>query len=359
MDIIAGFFAPWAIYTLILLLHLLLPARRVTGYVSDERTGQPMRYRLNGPLVLLVMVAAWFALALLRLLPADWLYRHRWATLAGSVTLGLVLSIALVVPEKSQGRGFLTELYLGRACNRQFVRGRVDAKMFLYLVGAVMLALNVLSFTAHHLAVFGPAASPGVLLNAALSLWFVTEYLIFENVHLYTYDIFAERVGFKLVWGCFAFYPFFYAIGLWAATDLPNPGTPLFLLVLCVILFFAGWTLTRGANMQKYIFKTRPERAFLGIQPRALSDGRQTLLCSGFWGVARHVNYLGEILQAVAVTLVLGMPGLWLAWLYPLYYVALLFPRERADERRCSAKYGGLWAEYERKVPRRIVPGIY
>jgi Delta14-sterol reductase len=71
------------------------------------------------------------------------------------------------------------------------------------------------------------------------------------------------------------------------------------------------------------------------------------------------VNYLGEILMAVGLTLSLGRPGAWAAWLYPLYYVALLFPRERSDERRCAAKYGALWDAYRRRVPRRIVPGIY
>ena len=38
-DFIAGFFAPWIIYALILGLHLALPARRVAGYVRDDRTG--------------------------------------------------------------------------------------------------------------------------------------------------------------------------------------------------------------------------------------------------------------------------------------------------------------------------------
>ncbi|CAB4858545.1 unannotated protein [freshwater metagenome] len=71
------------------------------------------------------------------------------------------------------------------------------------------------------------------------------------------------------------------------------------------------------------------------------------------------MNYLGEILMAVGLTLALGQPGDLLPWLYPLYYVALLVPRERDDDRRCAAKYGPLWDEYRARVPRRIIPGIY
>jgi protein-S-isoprenylcysteine O-methyltransferase Ste14 len=183
---------------------------------------------------------------------------------------------------------------------------------------------------------------------------------VFERVHLYTYDIFAERVGFKLGWGCFTFYPYFYAIGLWATAHRPDPGTPWWLLAIYALIFFVGWAISRGANMQKYYFKRRPEHVFLGfMNPRALSDGKNALLTGGFWGVARHANYLGEILEAVGLTLLLGYPGAWVVWLYPLYYVALLFPRERADERRCAAKYGGLWTEYMRRVPRRIIPWLY
>ncbi len=359
-DFTAGFFAPWIIYALILGLHLVLPARKVVGYVRDEVTDLPLKYRLNGPLVLVVLAILWVVLGRAGVLAWDWLYVHRWSGLIGSAVLGLLSSLAVVLAAPGTGRPFLADLYFGRALNRQVFRARADAKMFFYLVGAAMLALNLLSFAAHHLVTFGSSFSPGVLLYSILFFWFVVDYLVFENVHLYTYDIFAERVGFKLCWGCFTFYPYFYAVGLWVTAGLPNPGTPWWALVLFALVFFVGWALARGANMQKYSFKTGPERAFLGfMKPRTLSDGKNSLLVSGFWAVSRHINYLGEILMATGLTLVLGYPGRWVIWLYPLYYVALLFPRERADERRCAAKYGDLWAEYVGRVPRRIIPWLY
>jgi delta14-sterol reductase len=266
----------------------------------------------------------------------------------------------VVLPAPHTGRSLLADFYFGRRENPQFFGRRVDVKMFLYLIGATMLALNILSFTAHHVLVFGSAASSGVGLYCALFFWFIIDYLVFERVHLYTYDIFAERVGFKLGWGCFTFYPYFYAVGLWAVADKPDPGTSTWLLAIYAVVFFVGWSISRGANMQKFTFKRQPGRVFLGfMKPNVLTDGKNALLSSGFWSVSRHLNYLGEILMAVGLTLVLGYPGVWVAWLYPLYYVALLFTRERADERRCAAKYGELWTEYERRVPRRIIPWVY
>lgn len=359
-DTLLGFFAPWALYAGLLLLHLTLPARRTVGYVCDERTGEPLRYRLNGLLVLIVTVLLWLAAGGLGWMPWDWLWTHRWSGLAGASTLGLALSCAVVLNAPSTGRSLPVDFFLGRRFNPQAFGGRVDVKMFLYMVGATLLELNLLSFAAHHWIEFPDDPSPGVALYVCLFSWFVCEYLLFEHVHLFTYDIFAERLGFKLVWGCLSFYPYFYAVGLWSTTNLPNPHTSSWLLFLYALVFFTGWVLARGANMQKFVFKRDPSRTFLGvIPPETLGDGERTLLCNGFWGVSRHVNYLGEVLMASGLALALGWPLALGPWLYPLYYIALLGFRERDDDRRCSEKYGALWEEYRKRVPRRIVPGVY
>ncbi len=111
-----------------------------------------------------------------------------------------------------------------------------------------------------------------------------------------------------------------------------------------------GWTLARGANMQKYFFKTDSQKSFLGIKAETVSDGNKTLLVSGFWGLSRHINYLGEITMGTAIALSVGYPEVLWVWLYPLYYVALLLPRQIDDDKRCASKYGALWQVYIKKV---------
>ncbi len=358
-DFLAGFFAPWAAFAVIGVLHLVLPARRVTGYARHEHSGSALSYRINGLLVFAVTVGLWCVACASGVIAWDWLWHHRWSGAAGAVTLGLVASAGAVLGAASGGKRLLTELYLGRRANPQPFGGRADAKMYLYLAGATLLELNLLSFAAHHFETYPGDVSPGVVLYVVLFSWFVCDYLVFEHVHLYTYDLFAERVGFKLVWGCLCWYPYFYVVGLWAVTDRPNPQAPVWLTVVAAVVFLFGWTLARGSNMQKYSFKRDPERSFLGLAPRALSDGERSLLASGFWGLSRHVNYLGEIAMATGLALALGWPGVVWPWLYPLYYVALLVPRERDDDRRCEAKYGELWERYRSEVRWRIVPRIY
>lgn len=353
-----GFFTPWIIYAIITLLHYFLPGRWISGYVKDSNTGKLLSYRLNGRLVLFAMVLIWFLLGYSNLLPFDWLYEIRWSSLAGAFVFGLVFSFWIVLPFPSTGKSFLSDLFLGRLENPQYKKGRIDTKMWLYLIGAVMLELNILSFLAHHYDTY-QSISPGLTLCGAMLTYFIIDYLTFEKVHLYTYDFFAERVGIKLGWGCLAFYPYFYLIPIWATVNLPDPNTPKSLLVVYALLFLLGWSLARGANMQKYFFKTDPHRSFLGIEPETISDHQHSLLVNGFWGLSRHINYLGEILMGTAIALSVGHPEVIWVWLYPLYYIALLLPRQIDDDKRCAIKYGELWQVYIKKVKYRIIPYLY
>ena len=352
---------PLPLFALIFTLHVLLPAQRVTGYVKGA-AGVPLTYRLNGLPVLFASGALWALACRQGLLEWDAFWLHRWELAVGACVLGLVFSAWVVLrAPRVPGWSWPREFFLGRAPNPQWLGGRVDAKMFLYLLGAVVLELNVLSFAAHHLKTYPTDPSPGVFLYVGLFSFFLMEYLFFEEVHLYTYDFVAENVGFKLGWGCLVFYPYFYGVGLWTQAEAPNPGTPTPVLVAIGAMFFLGWSFARGANLQKYWFKKDPTRKAFGLLvPEALTGPHgQQVLVSGFWGLSRHINYLGELLMASALALSLGHPTALGPWLYPLYYVALLVPRQLDDDRRCAAKYGPLWDEYRRRVPKHIIPFIY
>jgi protein-S-isoprenylcysteine O-methyltransferase Ste14 len=358
MTIFLGLITPLVAYAVITLLHVAIPAKRRRGYVKSDVTGEVLNYRTNGRFVLVASILLWLVLGYSRLVPYVWLYETRWLGLIGACAIGLGFSLYIVLRYPSTSRPFFADLWFGRAKDVQIKDGFVDAKVWFYLVGAVMLQLNVLSFAAYHLENV-ENINPGFLLGCAMLTWFCFEYLIFERVHLWTYDFIAERVGFKLGFGCLAFYPYFYTVALWFTARLPNPDLPVWLTVLFGALFLCGWVLTRGSNMQKYFFKTAPHGKFLWITPKVLSDGEHSLLVNGFWGVSRHINYLGEIIQAVAIALAAGYFGIWQVWLYPIYYVALFISRQADDDKVCRAKYGELWDVYTAKVTYKIIPGVY
>ena len=358
MRMFLGLVTPLLAYAVITLLHVAIPVKRSRGYVKSELTGEILNYRINGRYVLAASIILWFLLGYFDIVPYVWLYETRWLGLIGACAIGLAYSVFIVLRSPPTGRSFRADLWFGRSKDVQIKNGFVDAKVWLYLIGAVMLQLNVLSFAAFHL-LNATSINPGFLLACAMLTWFCFDYLIFERIHLWTYDFIAERVGFKLGFGCLAFYPYFYSVSLWFIADLPNPGLPAGLTILFGALFLCGWVLTRGSNMQKFLFKTEPGRKFLWIIPEALSDGDHRLLVNGFWGASRHINYLGEIIQAIAIALATGYFGIWIVWLYPLYYVALFLSRQAEDDKVCRAKYGALWDEYRTKVKYKIVPRLY
>ena len=95
--------------------------------------------------------------------------------------------------------------------------------------------------------------------STGLLTWFICEYLYFERIHLYRYHLFAEKVSFKLAWGCLCLYPFFYAIGmvpmvLFSSSDTATDSMPTQAAGI-ILFFYSGWMLTRGATLQKYIFR--------------------------------------------------------------------------------------------------------
>ena len=372
------------VYIITTVLHVICPLTRVVrGYACDA-AGNSLIYRLNGLVVNVIMI-----LLFLYCTPLDIqrsFYNNYQTNLVQANVLGLAASFFFVVrggterftrcitvdqtPLNERGKSLslapttpiniLQQFFLGCEWNPRLFG--IDVKMLLYLVGAVGLQLNVLSFYICHQHVNGGHTSNAMYLFVGLFTWFLFEYLLGEEVHLYTYDIFAEKIGFKLAWGCLVFYPFFYGICgfslIHAKRDMSIDQC-----IATACLYLVGWCLTRGANMQKFFARTRPEdKYFLFVKQETIPGTR--ILCSGWWGLSRHINYFGEILQAVAITipgyLVGPTPWLsWLPWLYPLYYVLLFVPRQFDDDALCKSKYGAKWDEYVQKVPYRIVPGVW
>lgn len=426
---VGAFSAVAIIYAATFIFNGMLPGIKVLGYVIDQHNVRS-RYTLNGVRVLLFTVA--LASAACRSDPlsldsifdfksAAFLYEIFGYTLVASCTLGLLLSLILYVrgttriavggidkgsrcatwerqpgpptfaklasTSEFESRNIVQHFYCGLSEFNPRIIG-VDIKMWLYVVGAVMLQLNLLSFVAAHMLarqvpadtnVISSGISSGVFVDlgslgvftisyamaayAFCLTFFIVEYMLNEEVHLYTYDLFRERVGLKLVWGCMCFYPFFYIIGGYPLVQTTSPSDDMSATTaaLCVALFFSGWVLTRGANMQKFACKQGQDTFLWGLVPMTTvpgSNGR--LLCSGFWSLSRHINYCGESLQAVALALPAYLAtGSFISWLYPLYYVALFIPRQIDDDSMCKDKYGKVWTEYCKRVPWRIVPYVY
>ena len=100
-EAIAGFFTPVAIFAAFFLAQMILPARRVPGYVINPDTGKPRNYRLNGILVFAVAVVVW-ALELTGM-PRDWFYRSSVYAVAGGTAFTAIFAVVAVFSQP-QGR---------------------------------------------------------------------------------------------------------------------------------------------------------------------------------------------------------------------------------------------------------------
>lgn len=134
-------------------------------------------------------------------------------------------------------------------------------------------------------------------------------------------------------------------------------------------------------------WKPQIERDILiGLKYMETATGSK-LLISGWWGTARHINYFGDWLMALAWSLPCGKfcifmyvdekgsrcldpyysHGLYatlgfsspLPYFYPIYFAVLLIHRELRDEEKCHKKYGKDWDRYCEKVRWRIIPYVY
>ena len=240
MEHIAGFLSPVFFYGMVFFLNVFLPGRWVIGYVTKPGSIERQRYHLNGMIVLVSVLVCWGLLCYVGMMPWDWFYSVRWYSVWGAITIGLVFSFIVFKGYPPVQQSGMADFYFGRAINIQLLKGRIDVKMWLYLAGASMLAVNVMSLDAHHLILYGNHFSAGIMLSAVLLVFFLFDYLFFEEIHLYTYDLYAERVGFKLGWGCLAFYPWFYAIPLWSTVSLPPKDLQAGFLVLSALIFLVG-----------------------------------------------------------------------------------------------------------------------
>ena len=363
-EAIAGFFTPLVIFAVFFLAQLILPGKWVPGYVINPETGEPRKYRLNGLLVFAVALIVW-ALELTGM-PRDWFYRSSIYAVAGGTVFTTIFTI-IAVFSQPQGKikNPLLALWDGRAQEMSFFNDRFDVKMYFYVVGGTMLALNALSGAAYNYEFFGENYNPGVFLYAAFYTFYILDYFIFERVQLYTYDLIHERLGFKMFWGGLVVYGWLFILPLWGMAAYPSPGFSsgwtYVWLIGTPVLFLFGWGISRGANMQKYTFKRWPDRKFLGlIEPEYIQAGDRKILCSGFWGAARHFNYLGEGFLGLSIALAFGyFTNLW-AWTYFIFVVTFFTFRQHFDDAYCAEKYGAeKWAEYQARVKYRIFPGIY
>jgi protein-S-isoprenylcysteine O-methyltransferase Ste14 len=347
------------------LLERLLPGRVVQGGPLPD--GSTLGYRINGLLAMGVSLVAVVAGHFLGWLPLAWLHGHFGALLSVITIFSFAASVFVWWwglhrpggPSRTTG-SFVRDYFYGTALNPRVppVTG-FDLKWFCEcrpgLIGWIVLDFGMAAAQYER---YGEV-SIAMWVVIALQVVYVANTFWNEAWLLTTIDIQQERFGWMLVFGDLVLVPMTYCLQAFYLIDHFRDPSPWW--IVAVVLFnAAGYAIFMGANLQKDRFRRDPQNSIIWGKPaRYIETQRGTpLLLSGFWGQARHMNYLGDWMIALSWGLLCGFGSI-IPYFYPLWFALLLLTRERRDDRWCAQKYGADWDRYREQVRWRIVPGIY
>lgn len=341
-------------------LDVFLPARKVQGL--KQRDGVVLTYRLNGFLSLWISVAAMALLLGTGWVSGTMILNELGAMLTTGILFSYVFATFLYVygfrSKRNEVRSgnFIYDFFMGTALNPRF--GSFDLKFFFESkVGLTLWVAIVMAMGAAELETTGSLSAPMILVGI-FQLFYVADFYFFEDAMLSTWDINYENYGLMLAFAFVVWMPFNFSLQAQYLV-YHDPQIPWWAMGLLVLLNFAGYYIFRSSNLQKHRFRTQPNVRIWGREPTFIATQRGTkLLTSGWWGLARHCNYLGDLMMAIAWCLPTGFSHI-PPYFYFIYFAPLLIDRERRDHKVCQKKYGKDWDTYCRQVPYRIVPGVY
>lgn len=190
-------------------------------------------------------------------------------------------------------------------------------------------------------------------------LYYVIDALWFEQAILTTMDITTDGFGFMLAFGDLAWVPFTYSVqARYLATYKIDQDIDWKWALAILGVKLLGMWIFRGSNSEKNKFRTNPNDPAVSYLKTMPTERGTRLIISGWWGIARHINYFGDWVMAWAWCLPCGFDSI-IPYFYVIYFAGLLVHREARDEVNCRRKYGKDWDKYCATVPSRIIPYVY
>ncbi|XP_075719500.1 delta(14)-sterol reductase LBR [Rhinoderma darwinii] len=354
-----------ALWILLLALSYLLPIGKIAHGILLEN-GKRLSYRINGLSALLLM-GVLVAVLLYHRISLIYVYDHLHLFAASATILSLILSVYVYVRSRRASQeelsvagksgSFIYTFFMGRALNPHI--GKFDLKHFsavhAALIGWVFINFVMLLSEMKIQQLESPSAS--MILVNAFHLLYVLHALWNEESMLTSLDIAHDGFGFMLAFGNLVWVPFAYT--LQAAYLVRHPvEVSRIVLGATVLMNTFGYVIFRSANTQKNAFRKNPGDPRLSYLKSIATSCGSKLLTSGWWGLVRHPNYLGDIIMAWAWCLPCGFNDV-LPYFYGFFLTGLLIHRVSRVEHQCRVKYGRDWDKYCHLVPYRILPYVY
>ncbi|KAK2753641.1 erg24, C-14 sterol reductase [Onygenales sp. PD_40] len=402
-------------YLLLLVLQVILPGEEVDGV--PLACGGRHKYKFNSFLSA-VLILGGLAVGSYLEGPDFIVWSFLWENYIQVITANLVICTALAVfvylrsftvPAPGQPNpkhrelapgghsgNIIYDFFIGRELNPRITlpipfvseaSRTLDIKAFFEMrPGLIGWVIMNLSNMAHQYKINSGQITISMILINFFQAFYVLDGLYMEPAILTTMDLITDGFGFMLSFGDVVWVPFLYSvqtrylavypldIGLWGLAGVLGVQA-------------VGYYIFRSTNNQKNRFRTNPNDPRVKHLKFIETAAGSKLLISGWWGRARHINYLGDWVMSWSYCLPTGIAGYlmidqinpttgllekravqtpevrgWgtpVTYFFMLYFAILLVHRERRDEAKCKRKYGKDWDRYTSIVKSRIIPGIY
>jgi len=363
-------FVVWELFQLVLYLFVPGPV----GMGQETPAGHKLKYNVNGLRAWAVTHIVFLGCVIFGIFPGTIVYDNWGPLLIVANVFGYSLAIfvyikAIVAPTHARdvkfSGNFIYDFFLGTEFNPRI--GNFDFKLF-FNGRPGIIGWNVinLSFCFAQWQKHGSVTN-SMILVIVLHLIYILDFFWNEDWYLRTIDIAHDHFGWYLAWGDTVWLPWMYTLqGFYLVYHPTKLSTIEFVGVLALGL--AGYYIFRAVNNQKNDFRQDPhnykiwgKKATFIEAPYKTADGatkKSYLLTSGFWGWARHFNYLGDLAISYAFCAACGYKHLY-PFFYIIYMMALLLHRVERDHGRCQDKYGPVWTKYTKQVPYKVIPYLY
>ena len=341
--------------------HAALPGVIKQGTVLPD--GSRLTYKLNGLAVLALTLAIAGVGVHTETLDLSWVHLNFLALLTAGVAFAFALSFALFFcsfgKKKMLAKGgntgnHLYDFFIGRELNPR-VKG-FDLKVFCELtpglIGWLLLDLGFAHAQFKRMGSISPAMSLVCLFQGV----YVLDALWFEPAILTTMDVTTDGFGFMLAFGDLVWVPFTYSLQARYLTH-NQPGLGLSHLAGIWVLNFCGYALFRLSNSEKDTFRRDPAHPSVAHLSSLQTKRGTKLLTSGYWGMARKINYTGDWMMGLSWCLTCGFDSI-VPYFYAIYFGILLVHRAWRDDEACHEKYGADWLKYKEQVPYVFFPGL-
>lgn len=357
-----GLVVLWILFQAVL---YMLPVGKLSEGVL-LRSGRRLKYRTNGFFALVVSAAA-VAAAVYQGADLTYIHSHFLQLTTASFLISVLLSVYLYVRSGSTGPderalggnsgNLIYDFFKGRELNPRIKD--FDLKFFCEMRPGLIgwCLINVAMALAEMKQQNLDAPSCSMILVNVFQLIYVADGLWNEEAILTTMDLMHDGFGYMLAFGDLVWVPFTYSLQANYLVSHPNPLS-LPVVSAIIVLKLIGFYIFRKSNSEKNAFRRNPSDPKLSHLKTIPTATGKSLLVSGWWGVVRHPNYLGDLIMALAWSLPCGFSHL-LPWYYMIYFIILLVHRDSRDTSECRRKYGSAWDEYCRTVRYRIIPGVY